>query len=165
MVTAVCVFLYMAFVVGIWLMLWMGIDRWWLPTILAYGPRWVYLLPLLVLVPIVLARRRRSLLMPLAVAGWVCVWPIMGLCVPLGFASSDAAGLRVLTLNAGGDRVDGRLMTQLILREKPDIVLLQECGKDASELFPQGWNVAEAAHLGRSLAYFLGINRPLLGRA
>ena len=162
MVTAVGAFLYMAFVVGIWLLLWMGTDDWWLPSILAYGPRWVYLLPLLVFVPVVLVRRRWSLLGPLAVAAWVGVWPIMGLCVPLGLcvslggASADEATVRVLTLNVGGERVDNRLLLQLIQREKPDVVLLQECGNsNVSEMVPQGWNVAKAGHLGVASPYEL----------
>ena len=147
MATAVGTYLYLAVVVGVWLLLWMGTDRWWLPTILAYGPRWVYLLPLLALVPVVLVRRRWALLMPLAVASMVGLLPIMGLCVPLGFSDTDATTLRVLTLNVGGDRVDRRLMNRLIGRVKPDIVLLQECGNEASELIPEGWNVAKAGGL------------------
>jgi len=91
---------------------------------------------------------RRLLARSWAVAGWVGVWPIMGLCVPLGFSSADEATLRVLTLNVGGERVDSRLLLQLIQREKPDIVMLQECGKNnVAEMLPQGWNVAKAGHL------------------
>lgn len=38
-------------------------------------------------------------------------------------------------------------MKRLIGRVKPDIVLLQECGNEASGLVPEGWNVAKAGHL------------------
>ena len=90
--TAVGTCLYFAVVVGVWLLLWVGADRWWIPTILAYGPRWVYLLPLVAFVPVVLVRRRWSLLMPLAVAGVVVLLPITGALCPAGLFGHGRGG-------------------------------------------------------------------------
>ena len=55
-------------------------DRWWLATIMMFGPRWMGLLPLAVLVPLALALRAR-LLLPLAATAALIVFGIMGLCV------------------------------------------------------------------------------------
>jgi len=138
----VATYLYLGFVVAVWILFWAGVDRWWPPTILAYGPRWVYLLPLLVLVPFVMIWCRWPLLIPLAVSALVGFFPIMGFCVPLGFSDTDAVTLRVLTCNTGGKQVDVALLHRLIDRIKPDIILLQECGKDSAKLVPEGWNAA-----------------------
>jgi vancomycin resistance protein VanJ len=41
--------LYLALVLGLWLVLRTASDRWWPATLLLFGPRWVWLLPLAVL--------------------------------------------------------------------------------------------------------------------
>ena len=50
----VLVWLYAAMLAAVWLLLDFGGDRWWLATVMLFGPRWVYGLPLALLV-----RRRR----------------------------------------------------------------------------------------------------------
>ena len=46
-----CVWLYVVALLAVWLLLRFGGDRWWLATVMLFGPRWVYGLPLLLLVP------------------------------------------------------------------------------------------------------------------
>ena len=78
-----CVWLYVLMVLAVWFLIRFGGDRWWLATVMLFGPRWVYGLPLLLLVPAAALRRRR-LLLPLAASAIVLVGPIAGLCLPLG---------------------------------------------------------------------------------
>ena len=60
-----CCWLYAAAIVGVWLVIRLAGDRWWLATLMLFGPRWVYATPALVLLPLALALRRR-LLWPIA---------------------------------------------------------------------------------------------------
>ena len=150
-VTVISIYLYLAAVIVLWLLLRFGTDHYWFPTILAYGPRWFYLLPLAVLMPFVLLRRRWMLLFPTAVLCLIVLFPIMGLCIPLGLPTSDAGGdegaMRVLTLNMGASLADACCLEGLILEHKPDVVLLQECGWDTEKKLPEGWNVERAGSL------------------
>ena len=58
---------YLLIAVLDWALLRFGGDRWWLATVLLFAPRWFYGLPLFVLFPLAIWRRRRNLF-PLAVA-------------------------------------------------------------------------------------------------
>ncbi|MBN2294088.1 MAG: endonuclease/exonuclease/phosphatase family protein [Pirellulales bacterium] len=147
MVLVVVTNLYLFFVIAVWLLLWIGADRWWLPTIMAYGPRWVYLLPLMILVPIVVLRRRWLLLVHLAISGLIAVVPIMGLCVPLVFSEADESTLRILSANLTGKRVDVDKLNCLIVTNEPDVVLFQEYVGDTSKLVPEGWNSVNVGSL------------------
>jgi endonuclease/exonuclease/phosphatase (EEP) superfamily protein YafD len=100
---------------------------------LAYGPRYVLLVPVAVLTVFALLVRRRALV-PLALAGWIVAGPIMG--ARLSWASvagslpdaPPAGQLRILTLNAqGGDAVARRVRT-VAETLRPDLLLFQECG-------------------------------------
>ena len=113
-----------------WLVLWTLADRWWPATLLLFGPRWLLLLPLAVLLPAALALRR-TLLAPLAGAALIVLFPVMGL--RLGWRSwldeADAGpALRVVTLNAGGSDALGLELPHRIRDWSADIVALQECG-------------------------------------
>src|SRR3954468_22974479 len=73
---------YLALAITLWFVLrWTG-DRWWVGTLLLFGPRWPWTLPLIVLIPAALLIRRRSIWIPLLCAAWVVVFPVMGLCLP-----------------------------------------------------------------------------------
>jgi endonuclease/exonuclease/phosphatase family metal-dependent hydrolase len=130
--------IYLTLVVGMAGLLWFAGDRWWPATLLTFGPRWIALVPLPVLVPPALLFRR-SAFVPLVGALVVSVGPIMGLCLswrgvagpPLD-ASGD--GLRVLTCNVGGGARRSAL-ADFIGAENPDIVALVEAGGDCEELF------------------------------
>ena len=89
-------------------LLWGFADVWWPATVLLFGPRWVLLLPAVVLLPWAVLRDR-DWVVPLGVAVVVAAGPLVGLrsgvrgLLPAG----EGFGLRVATLNAwGGDLVD-----------------------------------------------------------
>jgi endonuclease/exonuclease/phosphatase (EEP) superfamily protein YafD len=112
--------------VGLW---WFG-DRWGAMTVLLFGPRWVLLVPVLVLTfPAI--RVRPYLLVPLAVAGMVAVGPLMGF--RLGWRSwfdgeETGTSLRVVSYNvAGGDDLNTSL-PWMIEETRADIIGFQECG-------------------------------------
>jgi hypothetical protein len=79
------------------LAVWWGTDRWWLATFFAYGPTWIGLLPLLVLVPIT-AMLRARLLPVLLVVGGCYPFLVMGYCVPWPWQQVDAGGYKPITL-------------------------------------------------------------------
>ena len=112
-----------------------------------FGPRWIYGLPLLPLVPAAVLLRRR-LLWPLALGATVVAWPIMGLCLPWGRAvAPDGPTIRVLTCNVDGDAATAGAIRKLIETEQPDVVALEECPGGASYQWPEGWHVCQHGEL------------------
>jgi vancomycin resistance protein VanJ len=135
---------YLALAVASAACVWLLADRWWPATVLLFGPRWVLLLPIAVLLPAVL-RWDRPLLLPLALATTVVLGPVLGL--QTGWrrllVSPDAArDLRVMSFNVDGG-TGLRLPLQEMLREwRVDIAAFQECGGTlAMEVAAlQGWH-------------------------
>ncbi len=121
---------YLAFACLLTIVLWGLGDRWWPATILLFIGRWIFLLPLVVLLPAVVVFRR-AFLVPLALATAIILGPVMGfrtgwhrwLPAPTG------ASVRVVTFNADdGDRLAPQLPT--ILSEwDADLVAIEECGE------------------------------------
>lgn len=140
MVTWVC-WGWLAAMVGIWWGLFTLSERTLPFTLLAYGPRWVVLLPLVVLVPAALLVARRSLLALLA-AAWIGVVPVMGWRTSTNVLS--AAGrtppllvsnkvIRVLTLNAQGGGVVQQHLDEMIAGHTPSVMAFQECGRELAQ--------------------------------
>jgi endonuclease/exonuclease/phosphatase (EEP) superfamily protein YafD len=118
---------YLAAVVGVWLLLQQA-ERWWLATILMFSPRWLFALPLLVLVPAALLVRSRSIVALLA-AALIVGWPVMGFNVPWPqFIGSAPNGIpfRVLTLNMHYNEAAPEALEEFIATHGPDVVAIQE---------------------------------------
>jgi len=142
-----CVWLYVLFVLVVWLFLRFAGERWWLATMMLFGPRWIYGLPLLMLIPAA-AILRPHLLWPLVLGAIVVVVPIMGLCLPWGRAvAPDGPSVRVLTCNVDDKSVNSEAMSKLIETVKPDIVALQECPGGVNYQWPTGWHVCQYGEL------------------
>ena len=133
---------YLGLVLTGWTLLWGFADAWWPGTLVLFGPRWLFLLPLLVLVPLA-ALRQRPLLVPLAIAGLVVLFPIMGFRLGLGGSGGDEKGdVRVMTFNVASGRMLSRAMWEIIGSTGVDIAAFQECGgQDYQGLLEvEGWN-------------------------
>lgn len=51
MLVGITIYAYAFVVIAVWASIWLAGDRWWFATLLLLGPRWVYLLPMLLLLP------------------------------------------------------------------------------------------------------------------
>lgn len=124
-VTGTC-WLYLVACLGLWMILRVTGDRWWLATVFLFGPRWVCLLPLLVLIPAALLVCRRSLWVILA-GSWILLFPVMGLCLPWRLLVPDGHNgprIRVLDCNLRREKADA--LAVWISSVKPDVVAVQE---------------------------------------
>ncbi len=144
----------LAFVAVTWLLLITTSESFLPATLLAYGPRWVLLIPGIALAPFALVAVRRALV-PLALASVIVVGPIMGgrvswrtfgRSIPLPTPSES---VRVLTFNAdGGDLVAVRLRAT-IAQLQPQLIAFQECGQalwDSLQAIPN-WHYHRHANL------------------
>lgn len=142
---------YLALALVGWVMISALGDRWWPATVLLFGPRWVLLLPLIVVVPLA-ALRDRSLLFFLVPASLLVLGPVVG--YQTGWRSLFAGDpavpdLRVVSFNAEGG---GSLVwspANLLAEWEAEIVAFQECdSKFASNLGQvPGWHVDARAGL------------------
>ena len=136
--------LYAGAVVSAWAVLRWGGDRWWWATVLLFAPRWLWALPLGVLVPATFLWQRRLWWLLAGTAAWVG-GPLMGLCVALPLGSSrdaDCVRLRVLTCNIG-PAYDPVALAKLIVDEDIDVATLQEGAvtQELLDLLPEPWRV------------------------
>ena len=113
------VWLYLALLLAVWVLIYFAGDRWWAATVVLFGPRWVWGLPLAVLVPVAAIWRRRSLLV-LAPTAAIVVVPIMGLCLGLSRSAATGPHLRVLTCNVDGKNLRAEALRALVLQTRPE---------------------------------------------
>jgi vancomycin resistance protein VanJ len=152
-VAAVLAWGYLAAALLVAALLWGLGDRTMLGTVLLFMGRWVFLLPLVVLVPLVAWLRARHLL-PLAAGALIVVGPVMGFRTGWRRLLPAPAGerVRVVSFNAGGDRLPAPMLPSVLDRWQAQIVGIQECGEAlsaAARLVP-GWHV----HVSRDLCFF-----------
>ncbi len=136
----VSVWAYLLCVLGAWILLYAGGDRYLPATLLLFGPRWTLSLPLLILVPLAAWRERRHLLV-LCAAAAIVFGPVMGLCLPSRSPRPKSPSIRVLTCNVGGADFDPGKLRQFVEESAPDIVALQECDEKTVAAACPGWNV------------------------
>ncbi len=118
-------------------------DRWWLATLVLFGPRWIWAIPLGLLVPAA-AWRRRMALVPLAAGLLLVVCPIMGL--RASRSRTPAPGsftVRALTCNIEGSAADLEALASEIETAAADLVFLQEGKADrlSPRLQSEGWSI------------------------
>jgi vancomycin resistance protein VanJ len=141
---------YLAAALLVAALLWGMGDRTTLGTVLLFMGRWVFLLPLLVLVPLV-AWLRARLLLPLSVGALVVLGPVMGFRTGWRRLLPSPAGqqVRVVSFNTGGGRIAAQLLPTLLERWQAQLVAFQECGDElaAASRLVRGWHV----HASRDL--------------
>ena len=139
----VFIYIYLVAVIGVLATIWFSGDRWWFGTILLYGPRWIYALPLLVFVPLALTWRHQWL-WPLALTALLVVWPLMGLNLHLNSRQdSEPPALRVMTYNVERWNVSGEEFSALLDEIQPDIAAVQELAPNRWDI-PSHWYVKRA---------------------
>jgi endonuclease/exonuclease/phosphatase (EEP) superfamily protein YafD len=128
-----------------------GGDRWWPATVLMFGPRWLCVLPLVVLVPAALFLNRKALWL-LAITFVFIIGPLMGFCVPwqlpIAFGPS-VPRIRVLSCNVHYNQLDAQALSVLVTQVHPDIVALQGwMGKHRPIVFwEEDWNLRRDGEL------------------
>ena len=156
---------YLVLILVVWLTLRFAGDRWWVGTLLMFGPRWVWGLPLIVVLPAALLLRRWKLLVPLAVGAAVWLGPVTGTCVPWrrAFAPSpdaDAPRLRILTCNADGGALEPAALDAFVKEAAPDVIVVQSPAQSDRHLFANrpGWRAVQG------LSYWLAVRESITVR-
>jgi endonuclease/exonuclease/phosphatase (EEP) superfamily protein YafD len=122
-------------------------DHWWPATILLYAPRWPWLLPLFVLLPLTLHRRDKKWIWLTCFAGIFALGPLMGLAIPwrrlVQATTGEMTGekLRVLVCNVHRAELNPPALDAYIRQMQPQVVLLQDYSpRDAGPAFSgPGW--------------------------
>lgn len=138
--TAASIFVAVAAAACVWLLA----DRWWLATVLLFGPRWVVALPLAVLLPAALVLDR-PLLVPLLLATLVVLGPVVGLHTGwrrVFVAPDPARDIRVMSFNTEGERGLAWAPAGVLEALEVDVAALQECGGEIARRMAalEGWH-------------------------
>jgi endonuclease/exonuclease/phosphatase family metal-dependent hydrolase len=133
---------YLGAVCAIAAIMWGLGDRWWIGTALLFIGRWIFLLPLVVLVPLSIVWSRRSLF-ELTVAAFIVAGPIMGMRTGWHrvFGAPSGFKLRMASFNAaGGAQLVGDIPNTMSTLGA-DVLAIQECGAALAESLKEvsGW--------------------------
>lgn len=141
-ITRAAALAYATAVVALWVLVDLLADRWWLATLVAFGPRWMAFLPLGVVVPAVLMMPRRQaqgLSAVLTLSSMVLLVGVMDLQVTWSRTAKPPV-LRLMTHNLGGAHVTREAMHQFLTSQQIDVAVFQECPFYNSSLGPFGWH-------------------------
>jgi endonuclease/exonuclease/phosphatase (EEP) superfamily protein YafD len=135
---------YVASAILAFVLVWGMGDLWWPATVLLFGPRWVLLLPLIILLPVALIRDG-ALSVPLVLAGALIAGPVMGFetgwrAVFTGPGSGQP--ISVVSFNVRGGEGLLRSPANLLADWQADIAAFQECGGALAGALRQipGWH-------------------------
>ena len=124
-------------------------DVWWPSTTVLYGPRWIWVIPVVAVTGLAVWRDR-AMLAPLALALLVTVGPFLGFRLnPSRILTRPHAGdLHIATLNAAS-RLPRLGPDALIDELGADILMIQECRADLAGLLTTmpGWDVRRHSSL------------------
>jgi endonuclease/exonuclease/phosphatase (EEP) superfamily protein YafD len=136
-------FSYLMILLGITVMMHTRLNEYWFVTLWLFSPRWVAVLPMVLLLPLTLWFRPKMSWVYLVLALLIC-FPILGYELNnSGNVQIDGGRrLAVLTCNLGGGTVDLVQLADLIRQRDVGLVCLQECtAKNSEILFSSlGWN-------------------------
>jgi endonuclease/exonuclease/phosphatase family metal-dependent hydrolase len=129
--------LYVAFVIAVVATTSSWGDEWWLATVMMFAPRWVYAVPLLLLVPVGALSRHRVWSLGALLASAMLLARFNDVHVPPGGVPPGRArgGLRVMTYNIGGGRFAPSALVELVAELDVDVVGLEECPELDEEAF------------------------------
>lgn len=123
---------YLLFVAALWMLVFIAGDRWWPATFVLFAPRWIAVIPLMVLVPLAICYNRFGMI-PLLLGAFVVIGPFMGFNLPSGRSgNSGAAALRVLSCNLASGNIKYQSLITFINETAVDVVVLQECPREVN---------------------------------
>lgn len=163
-------FVYLISLLGVWIAIHFGGDRYWLPTVIMFGPKWIYATPIpILLIWMISTRANRSCWLTLTTASLVLLFPISRFCVPQNLMTrGDVRELRILTFNVRGGEFDTSRLQDLLHETTPDVVCIQEHGGGIGKVFDETWNLHQADDLlvaSRHPAFMVAtVNRQIAGR-
>ena len=136
--------LYFLAVVAVFFVLLSCGDVWWPTSVILFGPRWLGLVPILVIGPLALSIQPRQIPL-LVISALVYVWGIMGLCLPsivwMG-VQGRIDPVRIMTCNIQAGNGGWEKFRRMLYEEQPTIVALQEVFGLPEGVFPSNWHVA-----------------------
>ena len=142
--------LYAAFVLGVLAAIrWIG-SAWWGVAVLLFTPRWIFLIPLLLLAIASGIRRKPGQWVTQSAVGIVVAGPLMGLSLPLvrlWQSAPPGERVRVATVNVGIGGVRDEDLSRWIKDESIDVICFQETDARKPEfqsflapLLAHGWH-------------------------
>ena len=135
--------LYVLGVAAVGAIIWFAGDRSWISLPLLYGPRWLLLAPLILLVPLAIALRATGAAFGLTLVAAAIAGPILGFqASPRALATGDAPrDLRILSHNLGTMAPTAPRFLAVLEQVRPDVAVLQECipAGTSGELTVPGW--------------------------
>jgi endonuclease/exonuclease/phosphatase (EEP) superfamily protein YafD len=143
-VGALCV-LYALGAIAIWLMFRFVGESWWPATFLLFSPRWIWAVPLPVVLPLAGIFRRKSIWVPI-LTGVLVLIGLMGFSIPWRAAISPSRGpnaVRMVTANLHDHQADPRIVNDFLIQTKPDVVTFQvfDARTDIPYLHQPGWQM------------------------
>lgn len=133
---------YLLGVLAILWAMWVGGDRWWWGTALLFAPRWPWLVPGILLAPLVfMGRRCRIVLVGIVLAGVLLLGVRLSVSSLVGRGRPDEP-FTVATMNVGGSQ---EALYNLLSTHSSDVdaIFLQEANSSAtSGQFPVGWSIS-----------------------
>jgi vancomycin resistance protein VanJ len=156
---------YLIFLVLVGAAIYLAGDRIWWGTLLLFGPRWIWGIP----IPVMLllhwrkSKARRWILIGSAV---LFAYFIMGFNLPVArFTTAQLPATRFMTLNLEGDQVDWQKLQRLLDQYQPDVLLFQECPANIASHLSADWNTNQIGQLAIATRYPLApdfvVNWPL----
>ncbi len=133
-------------------------DKTWWGSGIAFGPRWVLLVPLGTLLPAILLFAAWRAFAVWLLCALVTAFGVLDLRVPVGsliqLAGPDDKPLSVMTWNCGGDRKLAEGLRRLLADERIDLVAVEEWdpAQSLASSLP-GWHVAENGSIGVASRY------------
>jgi hypothetical protein len=117
-------------------------DRAWLPTILIFSPRWIFAVPVALLLPLFLYRSCR---LPYLLLMLTVLFPLMGFCVgwrrllPAENASSGGESIRIVTFNLHHIPFDEPAFRDFLTGAHADVLAFEEMPEHVNRRqFPAG---------------------------
>jgi endonuclease/exonuclease/phosphatase (EEP) superfamily protein YafD len=122
-------------------------DRWLPATFIAYGPRWMLMIPPVLVAPLIWKWSRKYLWF-VAAAVWLVLWPGLGWTVGVArfFVPAEGPAVRVLTWNVEGGKDVAPQLSEVRARWTPDVIVFEECDDAFAEKLAAVTDVALRVH-------------------